>query len=153
MEGRIVMKSQDSHVEDLPLLAVLPMIHRLVLSSGERSKAIHTKTQLIIFIILSVRKSLTMTEIASYISSSREQATRAVAPLVDSGYMERYVDPQNRTHIHIRLTDAGRTYWEERRERMRGIIDQRLKDSLSPEECTELERAATTMIGLLRKIK
>lgn len=147
------MKERDFDVEDLPLLAALPMIHRLVMSSGERSKAIHTKTQLIIFIILSLRESLTMTEIAGYISSSREQATRAVAPLADAGYVERYVDPKNRTRIHIRLTEVGRSYWAECREKMRAMIDQRLKDSLSAEECRELEQAASTMIRLLRKLK
>lgn len=147
------MKSQDSYTEDLPLLATLPLIHRLVLSGGERSKAIHTKTQLIIFIVLSLRESLTMTEIAGYISSSREQATRAVAPLVDAGYVERYVDPRNRTRIHIRLTEQGKSFWEECREKMCAMIDQRLKESLTPEECRELEQASATMIRLLKKIK
>lgn len=144
---------QDSYTQELSLLATLPLIHRLVLSTGERSEVIHTKTQLIIFIILSLRGSLTMTEIAGYISSSREQATRAVAPLADAGYVERYTDPKNRTRIHIRLTDMGKAYWEERREGMRAVMERRLKDSLSEEECTELEQAAATMIRLLRKIK
>lgn len=147
------MENKDFDGADLPLLAVLPLIHRLVLSSGERTKAIHTKTQLIIFIILSVRESLTMTEIAGYISSSREQATRAVAPLVDAGYVERYTDLRNRTRIHIRFTEAGKAYWEEHREGIRTVIEQRLKESLSEEECLELEQAASTMIRLLRKIK
>lgn len=147
------MEKQDFGVEALPLLAALPMIHRLVMSSGERSKAIHTKSQLIIFIILSLWESLTMTEIAGYISSSREQATRAVAPLADAGYVERYTDPRNRTRIHIRLTAVGRSYWAECREKMRDMIDQRLKASLSAAECQELEQAAATMIRLLRKLK
>lgn len=152
-EEGFIVKIQGSNSENMPFLAALPLIHRLVLSGGERGRAIHTKTQLIIFIILSVRESLTMTEIAGYISSSREQATRAVAPLVDAGYVERYVDPQNRTRIHIRLTTAGRAYWEESREKMCVMIDRRLKESLSPEECGELEQATATMIRLLKKIK
>lgn len=147
------MNTQDSSAGELPLLATLPLIHRLVLSGGERNQVIHTKTQLFIFIILSLRGSLTMTEVAGYISSSREQATRAVAPLVDAGYVERYVDPGNRTRIHVRLTPAGRACWEERRENMYALIDQRLKASLSEEECRELEQAAATMIRLLKKIK
>lgn len=147
------MENKDFDAQDLPLLAALPMIHRLVMSGGERTKAIHTKTQLLIFIILSVRESLTMTEIAGYISSSREQATRAVAPLADAGYVERYTDLSNRTRIHIRLTEAGRSYWGESREKMRAMIDARLKASLTDEECSELEQAAATMIRLLRKLK
>ena len=49
-----------------------------------------------------------MKEAASYISSSKEQATRAVAPLVDKGLMERYTDSANRNYVHIQLTETGR---------------------------------------------
>ena len=93
--------------EESSLLTVLPLIQRLILSSINREKFPFTKTQLSIFALLSSRDSLTMKEVAGYISSSKEQATRAVAPLVDAGYVERFVDPSNRTWIHIRLTPDG----------------------------------------------
>lgn len=72
-----------------------------------------TKSQLLVFLALRSCESLTMTQTAEHLSSSKEQATRVVSPLVDGGYVERHVDTDNRTKIHIRLTDKGSTYIEE----------------------------------------
>jgi len=86
---------------DFSLLKLMPMIQKVILSCWDREKYPYTKSQLTLIMALLHKDSLTMKEAASYISSSKEQATRAVAPLVDKGLMERYTDPANRNYIHI----------------------------------------------------
>lgn len=78
----------------LNMLRTLPLMHRLLrlIFTGEREHM--TKTQFYILITLFLRPSLTMTQIAERIGASKEQATRAVAPLADEGLIVREVSAE-----------------------------------------------------------
>ena len=93
----------------------MTLLQSVVLSCVDRKRFQFTRTQQSILTVLSMEGETTMKQIAKYIVSSQEQATRAVAPLVDAGYVERRTDPTNRTRVYIRLTDEGRDlltmYW------------------------------------------
>ena len=139
--------------EEIPLLAALPLMQKLILSSFNRETFSFTKTQVTIFAVLCSKGSLTMKEVAAYIASSKEQATRAVAPLVDAGYVERYTDPENRTRIHIRLTSAGEAFMEERRAEFRANIARRLDAYITQEERQRLSDSLETVIAILSKVQ
>lgn len=138
---------------EISLLKAMTLLQSVVLSCVDRKRFQFTRTQQSILTVLSMEGETTMKQIAKYIVSSQEQATRAVAPLVDAGYVERRTDPTNRTRVYIRLTDEGRDlltmYWGFITENLSGKLDA----SLSDEEKTALCDAATGMIALLEKLK
>jgi DNA-binding MarR family transcriptional regulator len=45
--------------------------------------------------------------LADYLSSSREQTTRAVSPLADKGYIQRMPNEENRRIMNVSLTLEG----------------------------------------------
>ena len=137
---------------DFSLLRLMPMIQKVILSCWDREKYPYTKSQLILIIALLHKDSLTMKEAASYISSSKEQATRAVAPLVDKGLMERYTDPANRSYVHIQLTDTGRTLVLEMLDSLYDNINKLLDQAISNEEKLALRDSLTESIRILNKV-
>ena len=145
------MEPHESDWEENSLLVVLPLIQRLILSSVNRERFPFTKTQLSIFALLCSRSSMTMKEVAGYISSSKEQATRAVAPLVDAGYVERFVDPANRTRIHIRLTSDGVAFMRSCRDEILRNLSRTLEERYTPEEQAQLKDSMNTIVTILSK--
>lgn len=139
--------------KDLSLMTILPMIQSIVLNCWDRENFPYTKSQVILFSVLLNRDSATMKEIAVFLSCSKEQATRVVAPLVDDGLAERYVDPGNRNFIHIRLTNAGREYVLNQRGKLHHNLEQLLDTSLSEDERQLLFDSLHTAIGLLKKVR
>lgn len=137
---------------DFSLLRLMPMIQKVILSCWDREKYPYTKSQLTLIMALLHKESLTMKEAASYISSSKEQATRAVAPLVDKGLMERYTDPANRNYVHIQLTDTGRTLVLEMLDGLYDNINKLLDQAISNEEKLALRDSLTESIRILNKV-
>ncbi len=129
----------------------LPLMHKLILTGVDRERFPFTKTQLFIFAALDLRQTLTMKEIAGYIASSKEQATRAVAPLVEAGYLRRYEDPANHTRKYVCLTPAGRDLLQRMMEELFSHSDGTLRSSLSPEELGELHASLDAVVRLLSK--
>lgn len=138
---------------DVPLLSALPPLQRLAMSSFNMKRFGFTKTQLTIFTVLSGKGSLTMTQIAEYISSSNAQATRAVAALVDAGYAARFIEDDNRAKVHIRLTDAGQAFLDACVADFRASLERRLESCLSTGELRELEQALGTVSRLAGKVE
>ena len=144
--------AQESSGDNTQLLALLPLISRTVVSASGLRGFGYTKTQFLIIAALSSRGDLTMKQVAGYISSSKEQATRAVAPLVDDGLVERYVDPVNRTRIHIRLTQKGCALVNAYKAHFFQNLQTMMCDKVTKEEKLELKQAVETIIRVLSKI-
>ena len=138
--------------DNTELLALLPLISKTVLAASSLREAGYTKTQFLIITALSHRENLTMGQVAGFISSSKEQATRAVSPLVDHGLVERYTDPNNRTKVHIRLTETGRNYVEQGNRRFVQNLHKMMREKITLEEMTELKGAVEIMIRILSKL-
>lgn len=147
------MENNQHTGEEVPLMTALPLFQRLAMSGFNSKHFRFTKTQFLIFSALALSESLTMSEVAEYISSSHEQATRALAPLVTMGYVERFVSTENRTKVHVRLTDAGRVFIRELRSDYYGTLKKRLDSSLSEEDEKRLHDAVETVIEIMKKIK
>jgi DNA-binding MarR family transcriptional regulator len=55
-----------------------------------------------------VDNDLRMNELAARLGIDPSTATRSIAPLVDLGLVERFVDPQNRRFVGLQCTPRGR---------------------------------------------
>lgn len=138
--------------EEIRLLMLLPLINRTILSASGIRELGYTKTQLTILAALALRDSLTMSQIAGFISSSKEQATRAVAPLVDHRLAERFTDPENRTHIHIRLTDKGSEFMQLCFSGFKRNLRSQLENKVTPEEQQELFACVDSLLRILGRL-
>lgn len=138
---------------EIPLLRLIPLISRIIGVSGKAKEFDLTKSQLMFMTALYYRGILNMTKVSEYISSSKEQATRAVAPLVDKGIVKRFEIEDNRTHVYTELTEDGKNMMIKLRDEMHEDIDRRLQKSLSEEEIRQLTEAVRTTVSLLAKIE
>lgn len=143
----------DNSGDEITLLHLLPILQRIISLTDTHKKFGITKTQITIFLILHYKGSMTMSEVAQFISSSKEQATRAVAVLCDNGLVERYEDHDNRTHVFIRLTEIGKEHLQQLISKLREEIAKRLSSSLDEEEIQRLNQAVNTTVEILNKVK
>ena len=143
----------DKPQEEVPLLHLQSMMHRLIRLTDSHRQYGLTKSQVLLLTALYYRETVTMGEIAQYISSSKEQATRAVASLCDQGIVERFEHPENRTKVHIRFTERGRELMRRFGQQLRQEMNARLEASLSPEELETLRCSVQTTMDILSKVK
>ena len=142
-----------SREEDtIPLLGLLPLILRVAFSGVKKEISPYTRTQIYVLTILAEKRSLTMKEVAYYISTPKERATRVVAPLVEDGLVERYFDQENRSKTHVRLTEKGIALQERIQDLVRQHIDEQVDTALSEEEKAELSQSISSAIRLLDKV-
>jgi len=139
--------------DEITLMHLLPILLRIISLTDIHKQFGITKSQILIFFILHHKGSMTMSEVAQFISSSKEQATRAVAVLCDNGLIERYEDHDNRTHVFIRLTETGNERLQQLISKLRIEITKRLSASLDEDEMQRLNQAVNTTIEILNKVK
>ncbi|MBQ9045114.1 MAG: MarR family transcriptional regulator [Oscillospiraceae bacterium] len=135
-----------------PVFSLMTLLSRLVLTPRAHKDYGCTRMQLAVLSALALRGLLNMSQIAEFIGASKEQATRAVAPMVEAGYVERSVPEENRTHVDIRLTDAGRDLVRGYYRDMEVRIQDRIDAALTQEEHTQLRDALETATTLLMKV-
>ncbi len=140
------------HVELVSLIQTSTLLSGVVASCVDRKRFPFTKTQMNIFTVLDMEGDLSMKRIAQLLATSQEQATRTVAPLANAGYVERRIDPSNRTRVYIHLTDAGRQVMEESRSILTENLAAKLDNSFDEKEKKALCEAACVMAKLLDKI-
>ena len=137
---------------DFSLFRLMPMIQKVTFACWDKEKYPYTRSQLTLIMALLQKDSLTMKEAASYLSSSKEQATRAVAPLVESGLLERYTDDVNRNYVHIRLTPSGLQLVREMLGDFYSNVHTLLDRTITPEEKQKLHTSLTESIEILQKV-
>ena len=135
------------------LIAALPLLYRLVMSSANMKLTGLTKSQVIILSSLASQGPLRMSQIAAYISSQKAQATRTVAILEEEGYIIRYNDPVNRSNVYVKLTEDGEAFLSRWKDELMADLKRKLDESVSKEEQESLYQAAVEMIKVLGKIK
>ena len=85
----------------MSMYEIYPLSRKLVFDTFDKKKYDITRTQQIIMLSLCIEGTLTMSQLASKINTSNEQATRAVAQLVDKGFVIRMQNPDNRRGTRI----------------------------------------------------
>lgn len=137
---------------EVPLLELMALIYKAVDFYSQKKLYDLTKTQFLVLAALCHNGSLNMTKISEYISSSKEQATRAVSPLADRGLINRVEHPDNRKHVYLELTEEGRELIVKLRQEMRGRFKERVESALTEEEKETLISSAETLTALLSKL-
>ena len=107
-----------------------------------------TKTQLALMFVSEAEGPLAMSALSAKTGISKEQATRAVAPLVEQGFMQRMKDDDNRRLVLASITDQGRDFLERHRRRTDSDIEAQL-NALTPEDRARLFAAAQTTVEVL----
>ena len=110
-----------------------------------------TRSHLYLMLVLLQHPLLNMTQLARSIAVSKEQASRAVALLVELGYVERVESPSNRRMVLVRLTEVGRAVLEEEPKGLKLRLHQRFQ-RLSPEEREGLNQAVSTLLDCMNKM-
>lgn len=110
-----------------------------------------TKSQADLMVGLTLFGTMTMTQASEHLAVSKEQATRAVAPLVERGLVARKRNPQHRRSVEISLTPEGERYLNESKARLVEGIKAKLAQ-LAEDDRRMLVEASRTATRILRKI-
>ncbi|MBS7007726.1 MarR family winged helix-turn-helix transcriptional regulator [Anaerostipes sp.] len=146
------MNEAESKGIAVSLFEIFPLCRELIFSSMDMKELNLTKSQLSILFALEVKPGLTMSKLSKYIASSKEQTTRAVAPLVKEGFVERYIEEENRRYVYIRLSDKGMCMIQEAKQSF--INHLKLSFGRLPkEDLNELKQAAETTLRILKKLE
>ncbi len=134
------------------LFEIFTASQRLILNSIDHQQVRFTKYQLYLMMTLARRDTLTMSQAASCIGCSKEQATRLVATLVEDGYVERLHRQENRKLVYIHLTDKGEQVMclerAEAKEKLKAQID-----CLSEEDKEIFFQTLHGLAGVLKKLE
>jgi len=113
--------------EDLisEILYLNPLMHKTIIKPSETlCEEGVTPLQMTAFFRICGTGETTMSDIASELSISKQQATQVVNGLEDKRLVERAINPSNRRYIILKVTDLGREYLKR--------IDNKIVQSLNP---------------------
>lgn len=134
------------------LFEIFPICQKLLLNAIDLHNVHFTKTQMYILLTLSAKGSLNMSQVATYIVASKEQASRAVAPLVNQGYVERYHNETNRKKVFICLTERGYNFIQQEKLQVKEHLSSRF-DSLSAKDRDLFHQSIENTLQILRKLE
>ncbi len=135
----------------MSMYEIYPLSRKLVFDTFDKKKYDITRTQQIIMLSLSVCGTLTMSQLASKINTSNEQATRAVAQLVDKGFVVRMQNPDNRRVINIKLTEEAQVFFNKMKNEILDDLISKFED-ISDEEMEKLSQALAQVSSVLKKV-
>lgn len=133
------------------LAEIFSICQHLLINSIDLKELELTKTQMCVLFALIHCDGLSMTQLAQHAAISREQATRAVTPLVNLGYVERFQDPSNRKLVLVRLTDQGEAFLTAETLRIGNKIQTGFV-GLSSEEEKQLQTSIETVLEIIKKL-
>lgn len=109
-----------------------------------------TKTQVMVLGILAEEHELKMSALAQRMAVSREQATRAVAGVVEKGLVERRRSTSDGKVVKVSLTEDGWAFLNKQQRECSKMIRNQLV-SLTEEEQALLHESSLTAIRLIGK--
>lgn len=135
----------------MSMYEIYPLSRKLVFDTFDKKKYDITRTQQIIMLSLSVCGTLTMSQLASKINTSNEQATRAVAQLVDRGFIVRMQNPDNRRVINIKLTEEAQVFFNKMKNEILDDLISKFAD-IPDEEMEKLSHSLEQVSSVLKKV-
>ena len=108
-----------------------------------------TKTQILILFALSGGRSLNMSQLSSYLASSKEQATRAVSPLVKDEYVTRFRSDENRKMVYVK---KGNQLILQEKALVKEYLSKRF-ESLSKEDQELFHQSLSNILTILKKME
>lgn len=133
------------------MFELYPRARKLMYKSFDRLDDDLTRTQQIILLSLAIRDNLSMSQLASKICTSNEQATRAVTQLVDKGLVNRTQNKTNRRVVNITLTQKARDHIEAAK---KAALAESFSNSqlISDEEMQAINNSIHTILEIIKKL-
>lgn len=128
---------------------LFPKGRKLIYEAFDKLDDKLTRTQQMILLALNCEDRLSMSQLADRICTSNEQATRAVASLVDNGYVTREQNKQNRRVVNISLTDKAKDYIDKGKKNVLADTQSNVK-RLSDEDLESIRSAVNTLLKLYK---
>ncbi len=132
------------------LLAILPLINRLMISELRREAGDDTTMPQFRVLSYLAEEPLTMSMIARRRRVSLQSAGELIQALVDRGWINRVPDPSDRRQTLLHLTDTGRQQYEQVNSRMLTHLIP-LMENLTTEEMTAVEVALNALRRVLAR--
>ena len=131
---------------------LFPLYRKMFLNSLMDLENELTRTQIFVLMALVSHSKITMSQTALLLASSKEQATRVVAPLVELGFVERIFDCANRRAVYIQLSDEGRAHILNLKKQMvkHFVLD---NDVLTKSEMETLDKSIANVVKIFKKIE
>ncbi|MGN1114830.1 MAG: MarR family transcriptional regulator [Oscillospiraceae bacterium] len=133
------------------LYEIYPYSRKVIVDVFEKFKIDFTKTQQLIIMVLAENETLSMSQLAEKISTSNEQATRAVAQLVRNGYVVRRQNKNNRRIVNISLTELALQQVELLKQEVIDTLFEKL-DLVSEEEMQDFYNALKCISNVFKHI-
>ena len=133
------------------LFEIFPICQKFLLNTIDIPSMDLTKTQILILFALSGGRSLNMSQLSSYLASSKEQATRAVSPLVKDEYVTRFRSDENRK-IYVKLTEKGNQLILQEKALVKEYLSKRF-ESLSKEDQELFHQSLSNILTILKKME
>lgn len=134
------------------LFEIFPICQKFLLNTIDIPSMDLTKTQILILFALSGGRSLNMSQLSSYLASSKEQTTRAVSPLVKSEYVTRFRSDENRKMVYVKLTDKGNELILQEKTLVKEYLSKRF-ESLSNEDQELFHQSLSNILAILKKME
>lgn len=134
------------------LFEIFPICQKFLLNTIDIPSMDLTKTQILILFALSGGRSLNMSQLSSYLASSKEQATRAVSPLVKDEYVVRFRNDENRKMVYVKLTEKGNDLISKEKAMVKDYLSKRF-ESLSKEDQESFHQSLFNILTILKKME
>ncbi|SDB33547.1 DNA-binding transcriptional regulator, MarR family [Ruminococcaceae bacterium FB2012] len=133
------------------MFELYPRARKMMYESFDKLEDDLTRTQQIILLALAVKDNLSMSQLASKICTSNEQATRAVTQLVDKGLVNRMQNKTNRRVVNITLTQKAKDHLDAAKKA--ALAEGASKAAqLSDEDLQAVSTALRTILDVVSKI-
>ena len=134
------------------LFEIFPICRKFLLNTIDIPSMDLTKTQSLILFARSGGRSLNMSQLSSYLASSKEQATRAVSPLVKDEYVTRFRSNENRKMVYVKLTEKGNQLILQEKVLVKEYLSKRF-ESLSKEDQELFHQSLSNILTILKKME
>ena len=134
------------------LFEIFPICQKFHLNTIDIPSMDLTKKQKLILYALSGGRSLNMSQLSSYLASSKEQATRAVSPLVKDEYVTRFRSDENRKMVYVKLTEKGNQLILQEKALVKEYLSKRF-ESLSKEDQELFHQSLSNILTILKKME
>lgn len=111
-----------------------------------------TKSQMDALVSLKFAGKMSMTKLAEHLAVSKEQASRAVAPLVERGLVQRARSAEHYRVVEVSLTDDGIRWLDDDLDYVLAKVNERL-EPLPERDHERLAQAAATIVEILGKVR
>ncbi len=103
------------------MFQTVPVLHRRIIRP-DASGISPLSPRISVLVVVKREGPISMSSIAQALSYSKQNLTKIANQLVKEGYVERTPDPSDRRVLNLALTENGRSFMAERRERMKNKL-------------------------------